>query len=77
MVMITGRHAMLATVRGGLGVLRLAERVLESGRRAGLADTADLYGALRGMVLLEQGTPQEAAFMAGWQDQRRLKASRS
>jgi hypothetical protein len=55
MVMITGRHAMLATVRGGLGVLRLAERVLESGRRAGLADTADLYGALRGMVLLEQG----------------------
>ena len=35
-----------------------------------MADTADLYAAPRGMVLLEQGTPQEAAFMTGWLDQR-------
>lgn len=65
LVMVTARHAMLATVRGRFGeALRLAEQVLESGRRAGLADTADLYGGLRGMVLLEQGTQQEVAFMA-------------
>ena len=65
LVMVTARHAMLATVRGRFGeTLRLAERVLESGRRAGLADTADLYGSLRGMALMEQGTPREAAFMA-------------
>jgi hypothetical protein len=42
-----------------------------------LAVQQERVGGLRGMVLLEQGTPQEAAFMAGWQDQRRLKASRS
>ena len=64
LVMVTARHAMLAAMRGRFGEsLRLAERVLESGRRAGLADTTDLYGAVRAMVLLEQGTPQEAAFM--------------
>jgi hypothetical protein len=65
LVMVTARHAMLATLRGRFGeTLRLAEQVLESGRRAGLADTADLYGNLRAMVLLERGTLQEAAFMA-------------
>jgi tetratricopeptide (TPR) repeat protein len=62
LVMVTARHAMLATLRGRFGeALRLAERVLESGRRAGLADTTDLYAAVRGMVVQEQGTPQEAA----------------
>jgi hypothetical protein len=56
---------MLATVRGRFGeTLRLAEQVLESGRRSGLADTTDLYGSVRAMVLMEQGTQQEAAFMA-------------
>jgi hypothetical protein len=65
LVMVTARHAMLATLRGRFGeALRLAEQVLESGRRAGLADTTDLYGTVRGMVLLEQGTPHEVAFMA-------------
>ena len=63
LVMVTARHAMLATLRGRFGeALRLAERVLESGRRAGLADTTDLYSAVRGMVVQEQGTQQEAAF---------------
>ena len=65
LVMVTARHAMLATVRGRFGeALRLAARVLESGRRAGLADTADLYSSVRGMVVQEQGTQQEAAFGA-------------
>jgi len=63
LVMVTARHSMLATLRGRFDeALRLAERVLESGRRAGLADTMDLYGAVRGMVVMERGTPQEAAF---------------
>ncbi|MDR2988779.1 MAG: ATP-binding protein, partial [Nocardiopsaceae bacterium] len=66
LVMVTARHAMLATVRGRFGeALRLAEEVLEAGRRAGLADTVDLYGSVRGMVMLEQGTQQEAASGAG------------
>ncbi len=64
LVMVTARHGMLAGLRGRFSeTLRLAERVHESGRRAGLADTADLYAALRGMVLLEQGTPEQAAFI--------------
>ena len=63
LVMVTARHAMLATLRGRFGeALRIAERVLESGRRAGLADATDLYSAVRGMVVQEQGTQQEAAF---------------
>jgi tetratricopeptide (TPR) repeat protein len=66
LVMVTARHSMLATLRGRFDeALRLAERVLESGRRAGLADTTDLYGAVRGMVLMERGTPHEAAFGVG------------
>ena len=61
--MVTARHAMLAALRGRFGeALRIAERVLESGRRAGLADATDLYSAVRGMVVQEQGTQQEAAF---------------
>ncbi len=64
LVMVTARHAMLASLRGRFGeTLRLAERVLDSGRAAGLPDTADLYAALRGMVLLEQGTPEDADFI--------------
>ena len=63
LVMATARHAMLAALRGRFGeALRIAERVLESGRRAGLADATDLYNAVRGMVVQEQGTQQEAAF---------------
>jgi len=66
LVMVAARHAMLATVRGRFSeAVRLAEQVLESGRRAGLADATDLYGAVRGMVIQEQGTEQEAAFGVG------------
>lgn len=62
LVMVTARHAMLATVRGRYGeALRLAGQVQESGTRLGLADTAPLVAQLHGMVLIEQGPPEKAA----------------
>ena len=62
MVMVTARHAMLATLRGRFGdALRLAEQVRESGNRIGLADTSALVGLLYGMVSIEQGPPEKAA----------------
>jgi len=61
-VMVTARHAMLATLRGRFGdALRLAEQVLQAGNRIGLADTPALASLLRGMVLNEQGPPEKAA----------------
>ena len=61
-VMVTARHAMLATLRGRFGdALRLAEQVLQAGNRIGLADTPALASLLRGVVLNEQGPPEKAA----------------
>src|SRR5690242_3613261 len=43
MVMVTARHAMLATLRGRFGdALRLAGQVPQAGNRIGLADTPAL-----------------------------------
>ena len=65
MVMVTARHAMLATMRGRFGeALRLAEHVLASGSRIGLADTGALFATLRAVIIFEQGTAGEAAGMA-------------
>ena len=62
MVMVTARHAMLATLRGRFGdALRLAEQVEQAGNRIGLADTPALVGTLRGMVLNERGPLEKAA----------------
>ena len=62
MVMVTARHAMLATLRGRFGdALRLAEQVLQAGNRIGLGDTFALVSMLRGMVTNEQGPPEKAA----------------
>src|SRR5262249_46237885 len=61
-VMVTARHAMLATLRGRFrDALLLAEQVQEAGNRIGLADTPALASLLRGMVLNEQGPPEKAA----------------
>ena len=63
-VMVTARHAMLAALRGRFeDARRLTEEVLESGLRVGLADTVPLVGTLQGMVLIEQGTPEDATAM--------------
>jgi hypothetical protein len=62
--MVSARHAMLATVRGRFGeTLSLADQVLDSGGRIGPAGTVSIYGTLRGMVLAEQGTAEDAAGM--------------
>jgi len=62
LVMVTARHAMLATLRGRYGeALRLAALVLQAGNRIGFADTSALVSLLRGMVLVEQGPPERAA----------------
>jgi tetratricopeptide (TPR) repeat protein len=62
MVMVTARHAMLATLRGRFGdALRLAEQVLQAGNRVGLGDTPALVSMLRGVVINEQGPREKAA----------------
>ena len=62
-VMVTARHAMLATMRGRFDEAgHLIEEVESTGRRLGVADTDRLVGTLRGAILFHRGgTPEEAA----------------
>jgi tetratricopeptide (TPR) repeat protein len=57
-VMATARHAMLAVLRGRFEEAEgLAGRVTEAGRRAGVADTEQLAGTLRGSIAAERRDP--------------------
>jgi hypothetical protein len=61
-VMATARHAMLATFRGRFGeAAQLIEQVAAEGRRAGLADTERLVGALHAEIAFYRG-PAAAPF---------------
>jgi hypothetical protein len=64
-VMVTARHAMLATLRGRYEPARnLADKVLTDGRACALADTEALVATIRGMVLIDTGTSEQGAATA-------------
>lgn len=63
-VMVAARHAMLAILRGRFDeASRLTDDVAATARRAGMADARPLVGTLRGMLLVERGTPADAEAM--------------
>lgn len=66
-VVVLGRQAMLATVRGRFAMAEaLTARVREQGRQVGLTDTDRLVGALRGEIASLRG--EYESLVAPWQD---------
>jgi hypothetical protein len=64
-VMVTARHAMLASLRGRYDQARdLADQVETAGRAAGLADTEALVATIHGMIMLDTGTPEQGVSTA-------------
>jgi tetratricopeptide (TPR) repeat protein len=63
LMMVTARHAMLATVRGRFADAHaLIGQAAEQGRQAALPDTGRLVGTLHGAVALTRGDPSGLEF---------------
>ena len=69
LAMATARHGMLAALRGQFDdTLRLAQDVVDLGRRSGLADTDRLAGTLRGLVMVERDLSSIDEIVAAFRD---------